>query len=387
MGSRGRSIIVISLLILSISCGGSPTYRSSAVRSGLDKSQTSAPSVYEPSRFNFTLTLDVRDAITGDPLPGANVKYKIEPTIPPGEAISGEGQVDSIGKFVIKRALPAAVISVSGVITKEGYKSSEFDVMFTDPSDSVEVQKIKLYPQRLMTYGHYASCVVNSPYGQFKFSGQLSIHPMSVEYNEYSELVLKLIGDLENLTGIDWNAVKFKLNLYDKQAKSTGSLTFVVRNLGNSKQVEKYWLMTKLLLQGKVKNLDIEHYEILFDSGIPAREIRQETKKNYALELKIFTFQRVSQRHVEVKGLVKNISNSKLENVMAVACFYASDGTFITYDKAFIEFNPILPGQTSPFRVLATYNPAMARVEIQFKFSTGEPIPTLYPYELEDQDQ
>jgi hypothetical protein len=73
------------------------------------------------------------------------------------------------------------------------------------------------------------------------------------------------------------------------------------------------------------------------------------------------------------EGQVKNISSQPLKNVEAVATFYDSNGQFITSSDALIDFNPILPGQISPFKVMKTENPAMKKASIEFKdFSGGK---------------
>jgi len=40
-----------------------------------------------------------------------------------------------------------------------------------------------------------------------------------------------------------------------------------------------------------------------------------------------------------------------------------------------IDFDPILPGQTSPFKVLTTHNPAITKGSISFKYILGAQIP------------
>ncbi len=74
------------------------------------------------------------------------------------------------------------------------------------------------------------------------------------------------------------------------------------------------------------------------------------------------------------EGQVKNISSSPLESVEAVATFYDSAGGFITSSDALIDFNPILPGQTSPFKVMKTENPAMQKAGVEFKHFSGGSI-------------
>lgn len=78
------------------------------------------------------------------------------------------------------------------------------------------------------------------------------------------------------------------------------------------------------------------------------------------------------------QGTVKNLTTRSLENVQVVVTFYDSSGGFITSDSALIEYNPILPGQTSPWKVMARWNPAMQRASVEFKSLFG---PTLPSYE------
>lgn len=99
-------------------------------------------------------------------------------------------------------------------------------------------------------------------------------------------------------------------------------------------------------------------------------------KKAFDLELINWNWSvTASGSYVEGKGQVKNISNRSLRNVEAVVSFNDKEGTYITHSSALIDFNPILAGQTSPFKVIETYNPAIRSASIQFKFLDGETIP------------
>ena len=82
--------------------------------------------------------------------------------------------------------------------------------------------------------------------------------------------------------------------------------------------------------------------------------------------------------YVKAEGQVKNISDKSLRNVTAVVTFSDKSGGFITSSDAMIDYNPILPGQTSPFSVIETDNPAMhtGTAEVEFKFLMGGTIPT-----------
>ena len=62
-----------------------------------------------------------------------------------------------------------------------------------------------------------------------------------------------------------------------------------------------------------------------------------------------------------VEGQVQNISDSSLESVQAVASWYSKDGSFISSGDALIGYTPILPGQTSPFKIFTRINPRNAK--------------------------
>ena len=80
--------------------------------------------------------------------------------------------------------------------------------------------------------------------------------------------------------------------------------------------------------------------------------------------------------YFHIAGDVKNISNKPLENVLAVGTAYTEDGTFVKSSDAIIEYSPILPGQTSPFEVLMSGNPAISKCKVGFKEFLGGAIPT-----------
>lgn len=74
------------------------------------------------------------------------------------------------------------------------------------------------------------------------------------------------------------------------------------------------------------------------------------------------------------EGAVKNVSAKSLDGVEAVATFYDKDGGFITSDSAMVDYQPILPGQTTPFKVMGTWNPAMKSANVEFKHILGGTI-------------
>jgi hypothetical protein len=75
-----------------------------------------------------------------------------------------------------------------------------------------------------------------------------------------------------------------------------------------------------------------------------------------------------------VEGEVRNISGKSMDNVKVVARFYGPGASFISSDDALIDYRPLLAGQSSPFKVMATRNPAMKSANVDFREFTGAAI-------------
>ena len=75
-------------------------------------------------------------------------------------------------------------------------------------------------------------------------------------------------------------------------------------------------------------------------------------------------------------GEVKNISSESIKNVTAVTTWRDSAGAAQRTDSALIEFNPILAGQTSPFKTIGSTNPGLTKADVRFKELLGGEITT-----------
>ncbi len=79
--------------------------------------------------------------------------------------------------------------------------------------------------------------------------------------------------------------------------------------------------------------------------------------------------------YVFVRGEVKNVTANKLENVVAVGEFRTKGGDLVKSEDALLEYNPIMPGQTSPFSAGGTDNPQISTCHVAFKHLFGGEIP------------
>lgn len=84
------------------------------------------------------------------------------------------------------------------------------------------------------------------------------------------------------------------------------------------------------------------------------------------------------EKYVEAVGQVKNISNDRLFNVQAVVGWFDKSDSLITYERSLVEFDPIMPGQTSPFKITARFNPMMDTAVLRFKQLGGSELPTYF---------
>ena len=78
--------------------------------------------------------------------------------------------------------------------------------------------------------------------------------------------------------------------------------------------------------------------------------------------------------NVYIVGEVKNISPENMEKVLAVAMFRTKDGALVKSEETIIASNPLLPGQTSAFKVGGADDPAITDCYLSFKNQAGQPL-------------
>jgi hypothetical protein len=78
----------------------------------------------------------------------------------------------------------------------------------------------------------------------------------------------------------------------------------------------------------------------------------------------------------EIDGVVTNLTDHPIDNIVAVGGFYDGAGGFIKSDQAMIAYQPLMPGQTSPYKVITIGNPEIRRCTIAFKTFWGGTLST-----------
>jgi len=76
--------------------------------------------------------------------------------------------------------------------------------------------------------------------------------------------------------------------------------------------------------------------------------------------------------YVTIRGEIKNASDSSIKGLEIVVTLRTADGTFVTSDDGMPEYETILPGQTSPFKLLIGHNPAVRTADLLLKNDDSE---------------
>lgn len=82
----------------------------------------------------------------------------------------------------------------------------------------------------------------------------------------------------------------------------------------------------------------------------------------------------VEYSYAIAEGVVTNKSNSPIQNLEAIVEFTDDADRFIASGSALVEFRRLMPGQSSPFKVMKSYNPLMRSARLRFKEFTGGEI-------------
>lgn len=166
---------------------------------------------------------------------------------------------------------------------------------------------------------------------------------------------------------------KFIETLLTKKKEKIAQLEAKAKPIPASNLLENLNLY-KQLLDLDLGNAKYQNKVEYYSSNLEAENKRLRSK--YDLEILSWRWNKESG-YVTAEGQVKNISGRKLERVQALVTWYDKNRNMITFGSSFIEYDPILPDQKSPFRVMKRYNPEMKTANIEFNIRQIK-IPAYY---------
>lgn len=156
-----------------------------------------------------------------------------------------------------------------------------------------------------------------------------------------------------------------------------GELEQYLKNHPDFKAIENLYAYEALLKLDPTNALykkKVAYYQAKYERERIVEEEKEKKRAIYDLELVSWHWSKVGG-HVIVEGQVKNISGEILRNIAVLITWYDKIGREITYVNSLMEYSPIGPGKTYPFKITEKYNPAMETAIIKFKFLDGPEIP------------
>jgi hypothetical protein len=144
------------------------------------------------------------------------------------------------------------------------------------------------------------------------------------------------------------------------------------------KPKQRVWayVLIGLFILGAIGNAIREKEPRSSYSSVSSSSLTTSPTPDYGTPLELLSYRAErGYSFITIHGEVKNISSEKMEDVAAIVEFRDKSGTLIKSDEGIIEYNPIMPGQTSPFTVMSSDNPLMTNYHVAFKHIFGDSIP------------
>ena len=120
----------------------------------------------------------------------------------------------------------------------------------------------------------------------------------------------------------------------------------------------------------KTGRWEVTSFVDVLNDPVGARAALMSSGASPVLELRSWRW-RESVGYAIVEGDVANMSSESLDRIEAVVTWRARDNEVVASESALVEQQPIPAGQSSPFRVLTKWNPAMHSASINFRVFYG----------------
>lgn len=98
------------------------------------------------------------------------------------------------------------------------------------------------------------------------------------------------------------------------------------------------------------------------DQSMPPSAAAESQPKPAKYDLRLRSWHCTTENgYHQIDGEIQNISDRPIDQVTIYATFKGNNDEVIKTASALIDYQPIMPGQTSPFKVLTTANPLVRR--------------------------
>lgn len=136
-------------------------------------------------------------------------------------------------------------------------------------------------------------------------------------------------------------------------------------------------------IMAKASSIDVEALRRDIEEAKAAAEevLKRDIEEANVAKLNLISWKCDTEHgYTSIRGEVENITDHPLKNVMVVGIFKTADKVLVKSGDALLKYNPIMPGQTSPFRAMVTENPLIELCSVSFKFLMGGRINTKVEY-------
>lgn len=79
---------------------------------------------------------------------------------------------------------------------------------------------------------------------------------------------------------------------------------------------------------------------------------------------------------IEVQGEIRNLSSQPINSMVLSAVFNGVGGQFVSTSDLPVKFDPVMPGQVSPFDGFGDYNPIIRNVTVTPAIEDGPSLPS-----------
>lgn len=266
-----------------------------------------------------------------------------------GESSSGKGAIEHFNKAISldPNNSEAYVGIAKAYLTKKDYSSAIFNATKAISLDSTLSDAFKCRGNAYLFTKKHKEAIAN-------FSAAINLDPNN--------------SRLYFTRGIAYSSDSIQKNSeaildYTKSISLSPGFAVAYSNRG--------FLYEKLKQAEKAK----EDYKKSCELGIKTDCTEEELRQASQLEMTDGNWD-TEYGYATYEGSVKNISGEKLDSVAALVTWYDENDNMITSNESLIKFQPLMPDQESPFRVMVAENPAMNRAKVEFKYLMGESIPT-----------